>query len=552
MAGRIPPMRNRNQNREEVKINEEAYVNKDGLRAAIEYYHQKFLAAMRVLVAEPFNQEAFNAQNIAHEQYERLMNLWQRKRYGHYRLQGGGGVIPKPIPSAQDPNPTQPRPRPRPVTPPTPSTPSSRRSSENDRLNQEIDDITFEPSDYGSDVDREADFDGGSLRKKQRLSGGGIQQQRSRQRARVTQIHGEGIFDFFKGPRQSMPPQVKNWLAENSDKTITRAVVHRQPIVKAVEHALNFASFGQYKKKKQQLGIRTVYHVMLLLLLDDGSCWRIEKNEAVQIKRIGLHDIVNSKPAGNMFDHMPGNEEVQFKEPMKVSSLFANGENFFKQKDPASRRHSDFWTYDAANNNCQYFVDDLIKGNEYTIANAKELESHGLQKEASQLPATANWFQKPILNLAQRFDHALHGSGVKAGRKEIKRKREFKVKPIALRPRQEGGSTDKEKARDAHVEEHIGRDPTSIVTSYLTPDRTLQQVTHQQVMHQLQMQGPQWEVFMRGAQRGLVDRHAFRRGDRQFGLRIYQARNGVPQQYYYDRDRRHVRGGKLYHNRFNR
>jgi len=55
-----------------------------------------------------------------------------------------------------------------------------------------------------------------------------------------------------KGSRKNAPPQIRDWLAKDGSKVITRLTVCREPIAKAVDLALSAISLGQWIRKKKE------------------------------------------------------------------------------------------------------------------------------------------------------------------------------------------------------------------------------------------------------------------------------------------------------------
>lgn len=209
-------------------------------------------------------------------------------------------------------------------------------------------------------------------------------------------LDGDGVFssikNFFSGPRKQAPPKVRNFLSEHSNDHIVKAYVSRTPLKAPLAAAANYLTKGKYEKKRKEAGYDDFYHTSLIFELANGKKFRLEKNAVVEIS-----------------DFKPKNEQVlplNLSKPISVVEMVKNAESY-QQKDD---KRPNFWTYDAQNNNCQYFVDDIIKGNP-DIQHPEKVEKFTLQPEGKEAIEDAKGAVKFVTDLAARADHAIHGTG---------------------------------------------------------------------------------------------------------------------------------------------
>jgi hypothetical protein len=124
------------------------------------------------------------------------------------------------------------------------------------------------------------------------------------------------------------------------DKTITSAEVVRSPVQSIVQQAINFVSGGEFKKAISDKPYDDIFHLMIVLTLEDGKKYSLEKNAIITLRptkgRSGESSPV-SVPAG-----LTLNKALE-KTEAAMGDLYA--------------------TYSAKSNNCQDFILAFLKSN---------------------------------------------------------------------------------------------------------------------------------------------------------------------------------------------
>lgn len=192
---------------------------------------------------------------------------------------------------------------------------------------------------------------------------------------------------IFDGPRQNAPPQIRNWLEQHGNETITKLVVCREPINAAIDYALNIISLGDWNSNKKQLNYDNLYHLWILITTSSGRTWRLEKNEVVQIKQ--------SNDTGQQ--HM----QVSLRDQtIKLRGFIDNGEKI----GPS------LWVYNPSSANCQMFVMSLLEG---CGLMTQELKQFILQDAVATIgkDSLASRLGTSLTDLAARFDILLNGAG---------------------------------------------------------------------------------------------------------------------------------------------
>lgn len=150
----------------------------------------------------------------------------------------------------------------------------------------------------------------------------------------------------LKGPRIGPSPSMRLFYEKYGSYTIINMNVCRAPIKKYIEQAAEIITLGQYNKKKRELHYDKLFHLYLLLTLqnnDNSLNVRFEKNEVVQITQvISLNDIDCL--------NISLNKEITFNEFI-YNTINEIGLN-------------NFYLYDSVENNCQKFIIQLLITNQ--------------------------------------------------------------------------------------------------------------------------------------------------------------------------------------------
>ncbi len=198
-------------------------------------------------------------------------------------------------------------------------------------------------------------------------------------------------------PRKGAPPKIKNWIEKNKNKKISKLIVCRKPVNGAIKNILNFVSNGKFKKSLKGLRYEDIFHLYLYITIGKKT-WRIEKNAVVELK-IDNRNInedcmeINLKEIGG--GGMQFSDSIITKN-IKLGNFIENGKNYQK----------DFWSYNAASNNCQNFIESLLVGNKLI---KKNNNIHKFIKQDSKAifennPKYLEKFSKTFTDLGGLFD----------------------------------------------------------------------------------------------------------------------------------------------------
>jgi len=217
-----------------------------------------------------------------------------------------------------------------------------------------------------------------------------------------------GVFKVFKQPvkkiirdKQSVgrgfvrrrlryrPKAVEQFLKNKGDLVIMSIKVCRNPISSALKKILNALTFGDMGATIKQLNYDEVYHLFMLVTLQDGSMFRIEKNERVTI---------SSPPTERPKDCMT--VLVDPSKKLTLNQMFEESEDVYKN----------LYYYLAHRDNCQKFVFTMLSN---VGLMDKRLEQFILQ-DAEQLIKSGNvqGFASALTSTAAFGDYILKGGGV--------------------------------------------------------------------------------------------------------------------------------------------
>ncbi len=159
---------------------------------------------------------------------------------------------------------------------------------------------------------------------------------------RNNSLTGEGFFKKIKELHirklKSRPNIIKRFLLSHGNKKVVRVKICRVPLNKMVDKALNFINLGKIEKLKKEYNYDKFFHLYMILLLDSGEQFLLEKNEIVSMKTAPLF-----KPGTEYRTSNTNN--ITFKEMiLKAENSYAN-----------------IYYYNSVTENCQKFIQHISK-----------------------------------------------------------------------------------------------------------------------------------------------------------------------------------------------
>jgi hypothetical protein len=151
---------------------------------------------------------------------------------------------------------------------------------------------------------------------------------------------GKEVVEKITSKPTRVSAKVRNFLKKVGDMPIVSAEVLRSPVQSIVQAALNAVSLGSFKKEMKEKPYDDIYHLFLIVTLENGKKVSIEKNAIITI--------------------MYAKDRKGERMPVSVPS----GLTINKALEKTEQAMGDlFATYSAKNNNCQDFILAFLKSN---------------------------------------------------------------------------------------------------------------------------------------------------------------------------------------------
>lgn len=152
-------------------------------------------------------------------------------------------------------------------------------------------------------------------------------------------MRGRGPISFLRKTILDSRPKILNDLLEREgDQIITEIEVCRTPIRSFITKTLNFLSLGQFAREMKRRGFDTMFHLYLVLHLANGKTYSLEKNQRV--------NVIPRKIPGECRDMKYGKKTLR---------------DFMET--PEKLKIPGYYRYDAFRDNCQKWVDDILRAN---------------------------------------------------------------------------------------------------------------------------------------------------------------------------------------------
>ncbi len=206
-----------------------------------------------------------------------------------------------------------------------------------------------------------------------------------------------GIMDrvqgFFRGVRLDFPPNERHILKLYGHYRIKKITLCRTPINSMLNTVLDVISFGQWSTLKNKYSFDSLFHLFMIVELDNGFMMRIEKNQVVKMS-------LNFKIENDtQFDYISINKHITLNELLQNTIKTVGLKQFF--------------VYSPWSTNCQQFLLDILHSNGLLTEKAK----HFIYQDITQLVENLPWITKQIgqktTDLAHTMDVLVHGQALK-------------------------------------------------------------------------------------------------------------------------------------------
>ena len=204
------------------------------------------------------------------------------------------------------------------------------------------------------------------------------------------------VKDIARGVRRDYPPKVRQLLGVIGDAPVVQIYVRRDPIRGPLHTALNLITLGKWDQVRQKYAYDRVFHlgVEVVIQPDPSSPIRsryvIEKNEVINVS--------------------PANAMTQETEIVDVPLSGTTTINLLLQ-GAQQLQANQFFLYDAFTNNCQDFIEALLRGSGLATADILSFVKQPLEGVIADLPSYIAPVARAATDVAALANVALQGQG---------------------------------------------------------------------------------------------------------------------------------------------
>lgn len=214
----------------------------------------------------------------------------------------------------------------------------------------------------------------------------------------IKNVDGDGVIqnivDKFLPTRKQYPPKVRKLLSKYGSNIVKHIDVGRSPVQKYVTKLLNFLSSGKFEEQSKNMNYDDVYHLFMVVTLDNGINLLIEKNSVVNMQVVSPTYISTAKDVVNV----PVGKDITLDILMK-NTLDKIGPQLFR--------------YDHINNNCQKFINDVLSSNGLNSSEITNFIMQDIEGILSKSPEYLNSVARFATEASAKLDRLKEGDGKK-------------------------------------------------------------------------------------------------------------------------------------------
>lgn len=192
--------------------------------------------------------------------------------------------------------------------------------------------------------------------------------QRTLDAAKKGELTGEGIFDYFK-PRDTYNNTSRKTLAALGSKPVVAITLSRAPIKTFLRKALDVVSLGAFSKAAAKYGFDKLFHLSMLVDVDMGGGSR----KRVVVEKNAVINISSGFKAESDAEYLP----VQLPEELTLDGMMAATKTLMGAQ---------YYPYNAWTNNCQVFIDSILKASHLLTPAAHSWLFQDISKLAGDMP----------------------------------------------------------------------------------------------------------------------------------------------------------------------
>ena len=202
-------------------------------------------------------------------------------------------------------------------------------------------------------------------------------------------MYGDGIFSR----KLDFSNKIKKILKKYGDENIVSIRVGRRPINKLVEKAFNIISVGKWNELRQQYYYDKLFHLFLILTLQDGTKLSLEKNDIVNM------NVNDSRCSESGVDCI----ELEYPQnSITVNDLVNNSLDRIGKNN--------YFVYDPFKLNCQIFIKSVLESFGLYNNKVNDFVYQDLTDIIKNLPFYVKWTGKAVTDISA-FGKKITGAG---------------------------------------------------------------------------------------------------------------------------------------------
>ena len=184
------------------------------------------------------------------------------------------------------------------------------------------------------------------------------------------------------GAKLDFSYKIKNILEKYGDKKIRAIRIGRRPINSKVEKAFDIISLGTWSKLRDKYYYDVLFHLFLIITLEDEVIISLEKNSIVTMT---LDDNRCSAPDIECVELEYPADSITLDDLVKKTLERIGGERFF--------------VYHPFDQNCQIFIRDILQTFNLLSAKANEFIYQDIGQIVKRLPFYVKWTAKAVTDV---------------------------------------------------------------------------------------------------------------------------------------------------------
>ena len=196
----------------------------------------------------------------------------------------------------------------------------------------------------------------------------------------------KALTDVARDVSTQYPPQVRSILAQHGAHRITNVKLCKEVVSQNTEFLLKALSGPKtWEEAKRKHGFDRFYHLFMIITMDDGSQLHVEKNEVIRMSP-------NPRACPDALDMGAPTAPITVNEMMDRT-----------RKRIGDR---DFFTYDPLANNCQNFVNQLLRTMGLWNQTSSSFVFQDIKGLREELPSYTKYLAKGLTDVGAFFNTA--------------------------------------------------------------------------------------------------------------------------------------------------